>query len=396
MKKKLEEFFKLSNEDILMIVLAFMAFSIGIWGNYRQLWLENFGFTIGEISRIFSVALICSAVIAFIISFFSSKISYKNLILESMFLRSISMAVLFINPSAFTAKTCILLGIMCDVIFTISFFPLLNLVNKSDETYRKKVFIEYISKDAGIISCGLLIGVSVGRIIFDYNSCLIIALVTGMLSAMFLLLYNGETKPKESKTSSLKSSIKRIFKNKKSNYFLSSQFVTNVSYGIVFDLMMLILTGKEYINFEVSFASIFIIVCNFLGSVFCSIINKYSNKISFNLGILIKFGTRVLSFIIAYLTNDINAFIIAIVISYITSRLLEDKSTGTFLKRIKNEDQFLFGNIRYFIACLGEGIGAFLAGILIVISFKNIFLGASITTIIQIILLIIANKTIKD
>ena len=72
-------------------------------------------------------------------------------------------------------------------------------------------------------------------------------------------------------------------------------------------------------------------------------------------------------YIIAYLTNDINAFIIAIVVSYITSRLLEDKSTGTFLKRVKNEDQFLFGNIRYFVACLGEGIGAFLAGVLIAI-----------------------------
>ena len=119
MKKKIEGFFKLSNEDILMIVLALMAFSIGIWGNYRQLWLENFGFTIGQISRIFSVALICSAVIAFIISFFSSKISIKSLILESTFLRAISMAVLFINPSEFTAKTCILLGIMCDIYYFI-------------------------------------------------------------------------------------------------------------------------------------------------------------------------------------------------------------------------------------------------------------------------------------
>jgi hypothetical protein len=123
--------------------------------------------------------------------------------------------------------------------------------------------------------------------------------------------------------------------------------------------------------------------------------NKLSKKISFNLGIFIKFGTRLLTFIIAYITEDINAFIISIVVSYITSRLLEDKSTGTFLQRVKNEDQFLFGNIRYFVACIGEGIGAFLAGVLIVSAFKNIFLGAAITTTIQIILLLIAYKTIK-
>jgi hypothetical protein len=113
------------------------------------------------------------------------------------------------------------------------------------------------------------------------------------------------------------------------------------------------------------------------------------------MAMFIKFGTRLISFIVAYITNDINAFVISIVISYITSRLLEDKSTGTFLKRVKNEDQFLYGNIRYFIACLGEGIGAFIAGVLIVISFRNIFLGAAITTTIQIILLLIAYKTIK-
>ena len=37
---------KISDENILMIVLAFMCFSIGVWSNYRQLWLENVGFSI--------------------------------------------------------------------------------------------------------------------------------------------------------------------------------------------------------------------------------------------------------------------------------------------------------------------------------------------------------------
>ncbi len=393
MKKKVEEFFKLSNEDILMIVLAFMAFSIGIWGNYRQLWLEEFGFTIGEISRIFSVALICSAVIAFIISFFSSKISIKSLILESIFIRSISMAILFINPSVFTAKTCILLGIMCDVIFTISFFPLLNLVNKSDDTYRKKVLIEYISKDAGIISCGLLIGVTVGRIVFDYNSCLIIALITGMLSGALLLLYTGESKPKDSKTTSLKQSVKRIFSNKASNYFLGGQLAVNISYGIIFDLMMLILTG--YIKFEVSFASIFIIVINLLGSIGCSYYNKHGKNYSIKKSVMIKFGTRVIAYLLAALTDNIAIFILSIIIAYVTARILEDKVTGSFLKLIGKSDYFLYENIRYFIACVGEGIGAFLAGILLGFSLRALFLGAGIVTIIQMILLIHAD-TVKQ
>ncbi len=387
---------KVGNEKIILIVLFFMSFSMGVWSNYRQLWLEERLFTITDISRILSVALICSSVISFIISLFSGKIKIKDIIFESIIIRTISMILLLFVQDSFTIKTCILLTIMCEVIFSVSYYPLLVLINKTDEMYRKKSLIDYVSRDIGIIGCGLLLGISIHNIpILTYQGCLVIALVANILSGIALLMFNHKEKVSTEHGTLLKS-FKNIFKDKTNIIYLISVLFIDISYGIVFDLMMLILTGKDYINFEVSYASIFIIVCNFLGSVFCSMFNKLSNKISFNFGIFIKFGTRLISFIVAYLTNDINAFIIAIVISYITSRLLEDKSTGTFLKRVKNEDQFLYGNIRYFIACLGEGIGAFLAGILIVISFKNIFLGAAITTTIQIILLLLAYRTIKE
>lgn len=386
---------KLSNEKIILIVLFFMSFSMGVWSNYRQLWLEERLFTITDISRILSVALICSSVISFIISLFSTKIKIKNVVLESILIRTLAMIVLLFIKDSFVIKTCILLTIMCEVIFSVSYYPMLAYINKSDEMYRKKSLIDYVARDIGIIGCGLLLGISIHNIpLLTYQGCLIIALVSNILSGIMLIFfkYNEQL---HNEHGALIKSFKNIFKDKTNNIYLLSVLFIDISYGIVFDLMMLILTGKEYIGFEVSFASIFIIVCNFLGSVFCSLFNKISKKISFKLGIFIKFGTRMLSFIIAYITNDINAFIISIVISYITSRLLEDKSTGTFLKRVDNEDQFLYGNIRYFVACLGEGIGAFLAGILIVTSFRNIFLGASITTAIQIILLLIAYKTIK-
>lgn len=37
MNKKVKNFLSINNEDNLMIVLAFMSFSIGLWTNYRQL-----------------------------------------------------------------------------------------------------------------------------------------------------------------------------------------------------------------------------------------------------------------------------------------------------------------------------------------------------------------------
>ena len=85
----------------------------------------------------------------------------------------------------------------------------------------------------------------------------------------------------------------------------------------------------------------------------------------------------------AFLLNNKIGFIIAIIMANVTSRILEDKVTGVYLNRIDNENQFLFENIRYFIASISEGIGAFLAGILLLSSFKILFLGAFIVTLIQ-------------
>ncbi len=157
--------------------------------------------------------------------------------------------------------------------------------------------------------------------------------------------------------------------------------------------MMLILTG--YIKFEVSFASIFIIVINLLGSIGCSYYNKHGKKYSVKKSVLIKFGSRAIAYLLAALTNNTVVFILSIVIAYVTSRILEDKVTGSFLKIIGKSDYFLYENIRYFIICVGEGVGAFIAGILLGISLRALFFGAGIVTIVQIMLLIQAD-TVKQ
>ena len=383
---------KISSENVLMIVLAFMSFSIGIWSNYRQLWLEEAGFSITDISRILSVALVCSSVIAFFISFFSSKVKVKNIILLSFVFRSIAMCILLFVKDTYIIKTSILLGIMCEVIFSIAFYPLLTFVTKTDESYRKKTLIEYFSKDIGIVLCGLLLGVSIGKFIFDYNTCLLISLISSLASCVFLIIYK-EKDTHNHKPITLFNSMKEIFTSKINNIFLVNQLIINISYGIVFDLMMLILTN--YIGFEVAFTSVFIIVCNMLGTIASSIFSKIGKDYSIRKSALIKFGVRSLGYLIAFLLNTRGVFIAAIIIAFVTSRILEDKVTGAFLQIVDENNQFLYGNIRYFVACLGEGIGAFLAGILLVKSFRLLFLGAAVITIIQTTIFIYLSKLRK-
>ena len=184
MKEK--RFLKISDENILMIVLAFMCFSIGVWSNYRQLWLENVGFSITSISKILSIGLICSAVIAFITSLFSTKVNIKSIIVLSILFRSVAMTILLFSKDTFIIKTGILLGIMCEVIFTIAFYPLLTFVTKTNKSFRKKTLIEYFAKDIGIVSCGLLIGVSICKLIF--NSVGLLALLFNSINSIISII----------------------------------------------------------------------------------------------------------------------------------------------------------------------------------------------------------------
>ena len=175
--------------------------------------------------------------------------------------------------------------------------------------------------------------------------------------------------------------MKSIFTDKLNRLFLGNEFICIISYGIVFDLMMLILTN--YIHFDASYASIFIIGCNMLGTIFSFMFSKVSKGYSVGLSAFIKYGTRGIVYLIAFFSNSIIIFIFAIIYAFISCRLLEDKVTGSFVTLIEEENQFLFGNLRYLAMTLGEGIGAFLAGIFLEVSLNRLFLGAGVITIIQ-------------
>lgn len=393
MNKKIKEFFKISEEDILMIVLFFMSFSIGIWRNYRQLWLENIGFDVQSISRILSVALVCSAIISFIISIYSTRVKVKNVILMTGIFKALAMMILLLNGNAYIIKVCMLICVMCETIFSIAFYPLLTTINKTNEAFRKQALINYLAKDAGIIVCGLLIGVTIGNIVFDYNSCLFIAMISTILSVIFLLLFEPNKNYNKKNVLPLKKALRNLKKSKVNNYFLFTQFIMNIPYGMIFGLVMIILTN--YIGFSVSVASIFIIICNLAGSFACSLFNRYGTNLSVRASTIIKYGSRVIAYLIAFLMPNVLSFVIAMIVAHISTRILDDKVNGTYINRIDTNSQFLFGNIRYFILSLGEGIGTYLAGYLLEISFRSLFLGASVLTILQIIMFLNLDK-IRD
>ena len=43
---------KVKTENQILIMLAFFSISVGLWGNFRQLWLQDNNFAITNISKV--------------------------------------------------------------------------------------------------------------------------------------------------------------------------------------------------------------------------------------------------------------------------------------------------------------------------------------------------------
>ncbi len=375
---------KIKDEYVLLTVYAIMSFSFGVWSNYRQLWLKDIGFDVSSISKLLSVSLICSSIIIFIISFFSNKINLKKLITLSLIFRTLSLFTIMFVDDNYIVKVCMLLCIMCENIFVLTFYPLLSLVNKSNYIYKKQVSINYFAKDSAIILCGLLLGLTIGKYTIDYNTCLFIVYVCTLISTVIMLFFKNDYFIQKNKFKKFFESVFGIFKDKRINYYLLGQFICEVGYNMIFGMLMLLLT--DYLNMGVSIASIFIIVCSVLGSIISKLLSKKSDDFSLFKSYLIKYGTRILVYLCAFIVNKPVIYVFSICISYITTKILDDKVNGTFIREISDDSRFLFGNIRYFILNIADGIGVFIAGVLFDISLSYLFLCAFLLTVISLVI----------
>ncbi len=386
---------KIKEENKLLIVLGLIYFTYGAWINYRQLWLKSYSFDTIQISRLLSVAVICSAIIIFFITFFSTKVNLKSLNILVLTLRSLAFLGLCMFSSNYLIKVFMLLSIMCENIFSLSIYPLISLVNKSNKVYKKHILISFYTKDIAIILCGLLLGYTLGSFVFNYNTCLSIALILNTLALVVLLTFNDKHVTLKKKEKSLLSSFKVFFKSKHVNSYLVAQFISELSYSSLFGILMLLLT--QYLEISVVNASLLIIVCNIIGSIICSILNKYSDKFSFTLSSFIKFGIRFIFLLLAVIINKTSIYLLAIIIYAITTRLLDDQINGKFIRSIEDNERFLFGNIRYFILCISSSIALFLAGTLVEANIRYLFMFSMISCFIalNIYMFVVGKKSLK-
>lgn len=86
---------RIKRENQILIMLAFFSISIEIWGNFRQLWLQDNGFSVLEISNILSLGTLISVLGIIFIGKFVSLSKLKKMITVAIIIKFLNLILLY-------------------------------------------------------------------------------------------------------------------------------------------------------------------------------------------------------------------------------------------------------------------------------------------------------------
>ena len=354
---------KIKNENQILIMLAFFSISVGLWGNFRQLWLQDNNFAVTNISSILSIGTLISVVIIGLIGKYVKIDRLKSVLVIVILIKFINMFWLcFLNSTSYVGKIklSIIIDIVTEYIIITSIYPLITTIVKTGTIYSKRRLTEYLFRDVGILFGGVFIGKSIAGLLINYNVCLFIANLFLMFS-LFILL-NIKVNNLENNNEHKEISSKYIFKDKILILYLFYTLIGTIAMSTALGLKMLTLTN--YFNFSDNVATNYLLVIGLLADIFGIIALKYLTPKNDYLTITIKFGIRFLGYIIAFVSNNIAITLIAITWSIFISTAYENICDAVYINRLENKYQLSFSNICHITRFLGEAIGVFLCGLM--------------------------------
>ena len=359
-------------ENQILIMLSFFSISIGLWGNFRQLWLQDNGFSISQISIILSLGTFVSVLGIMFVGKFVALNKLKNIITVSICIKFFNTVLLYFCNKTGLNNYIILftvVDIVTEYIVITSIYPLITTITKSNTIYSKRKLTEYLFKDIGILIAGIIIGKTILGILVDYNICLMISNILLLLSIIIMLgIKHIKLETKKEEQSSI---LNYIFKNKIIVTYLIYGFFAGVSISTGLGLKILVL--KNFFNFTDSSATNYILIIDLIGDVFGILALKYMTPKNDYITITIKFGIRFIAYCIAFISNNLLLTFIAITWSLFIGPAYENVCDGPYINSVKDVQQLKFTNLRYIVEFLGESVGIFLCGLMYEIGLRYIF-----------------------
>lgn len=349
----------MNNKKQILYMLAFFCIGVGLWENFRQLWLQSNNFNVSQISTTLSIASLVSAICIFISSTKIQLSKIKEFISITLLLKIFVMFLLFLNSNGNMQiiRLLIILDIVLEKFVILSIYPLMICVEKSDTLYSKRKLIEYLCRDIGMFVGGITIGKTISNLIINYNILLFLSLIFTIISALILININVKNENKKTNVS-----FKYIIKDKITIIYLLYYFIASIAMSVGLGLKMLMLTTK--LGFSDVSATNYLLIIGLIADIIGIIALKFLTFKNDYLTITIKFGIRLLIYLLAFFTNKYIIIIISITWSILISTAYENKTDAPYINRIKNEYHIFFSNIRYVIWMTGNSIGLYFAGIM--------------------------------
>lgn len=375
---------KIKEENKILIMLAIFSISVGLWENFRQLWLQDNNFMVTDISNIISIGTFISVIIIALIGKYVKLNKLKNMLVIVLITKFINMIWLYLlNQTISTEliKISIIIDIVTEYIIITSIYPLITTIVKTETIYSKRRLTEYLFRDIGILFGGLFIGKSIAGLLINYNICLLIANAFLALALIVLLniKVNNSTNEKYEKVSS-----KDIFKDKILILYSIYTLIGTIAMSTALGLKMITLTN--YFKFSDSVATNYLLIVGLLADIFGIIALKYLTPKNDYITITIKFGIRFLAYAIAFISNNMIITLIAITWSIFISTAYENICDAVYINRLDNKYQLSFSNICHIIRFLGEAIGVFLCGLMYEKGLRYMFGLSAVFIIFQLIL----------
>ena len=360
------------NENKILLMLAFFSISIGLWNNFRQLWLEDNSFSVSNISNIISLGTLISVIAIALIGKYVKLNKLKNTLSIVLILKFVNMLFLYILNNSnllLLINILIIIDIVTEYITITSIYPLITTLTKNGTIYSKRRLTEYLFRDIGILFGGIFIGKTISGILINYNVCLIISNIFLLISIFIIMTMRIDTSNEISKDKT--SCLKIVLKSKIMYLYLIYTLIGTIAMSTALGLKMLTLTN--YFNFSDNMATVYLLVIGLLADVFGIIALKYLTPKNDYLTITLKSGIRFLGYILAFFSNNLFIIIIAISWSIFISTAYENICDAVYINRLENRYQLSFSNMCHIIRFLGESIGVFLCGMMYEIGLKYMF-----------------------
>lgn len=377
---------KLKKENQILLMLAFFSISVGLWGNFRQLWLEANNFSATNISNIISIGTFISVLGIIFVGKHIKLDKLKYFITFTLLIKFFNMILLLkLNNSLNNVliNISIAIDVLTEYVIISSIYPLITTILKNNTIYSKRKLTEYLFRDVGILVGGLLIGKTIIGISVNYNVCLFLSIIflgIAIITNVNLRVEKSNKIKKDTKSSL----IKYILKSKIQILYAIYTFIGATAFSTALGLKML--TFTNYLGFSDSSATNYLLIIGLIADVIGIVALKYLTPKNDYITITIKFGIRFLAYIIAFMSDNIIITLIAITWSILISTAYENVCDGYYINEVENEYQLRYTNFRYIIRFLGEAVGVFLCGLMYEIGLRYMLGLSAFIMIFQLVL----------